>query len=213
MSGISELIILIPILLLSLSFHEFSHGYASFLLGDPTPKQQGRLTMNPLAHLDVFGTLVLIMTRRFGWAKPVPINPNYYKSPRKGLMVVGFAGPGSNFFLAIIFSLLVRGIITISNINMTAIGQLKLSGLVSTSLRFFVLAVIINLSLGIFNLLPVPPLDGSKILRGMLPRSFDHYFDILEGPAGMVVLLILAYTGLLWKIIGPVVNFFFGLLL
>lgn len=91
--NLEEIVLLIPVILLSLSIHEYSHGRVSYLLGDPTPKLMGRLTLNPLAHLDLVGSLVLILTRRFGWAKPVPVNPRYYKNPRKGLMLVGAGRP------------------------------------------------------------------------------------------------------------------------
>src|SRR6056297_696116 len=117
MPNIMELILVIPILLLSLSIHEYSHGYVSYLLGDPTPKANGRLTLNPLAHLDLMGSLVLIITRRIGWAKPVPINPRYYKNPRKGLMIVGIAGPGSNLVMAGIFAIIFRTVMFFANIN------------------------------------------------------------------------------------------------
>lgn len=213
MSTIYELVLLIPVLLLSLSLHEFMHGYVSYRLGDPTPKAQGRLTLNPLAHLDPIGSLVLVLTRRFGWAKPVPINPNYYKKPRQGMMLVSLAGPGANFFLAILFALIAR---TIGFFGSGSLLQLQMSGygnLVQTFVMFFQLAIIINLSLACFNLLPVPPLDGSKILMGILPPKFDKYIRKLEGPYGMILLLILAYTGILWGLIGPLVRTMYGVLL
>ncbi|MFW5856104.1 MAG: site-2 protease family protein, partial [Bacillota bacterium] len=182
--------------------------YMSYKLGDPTPKIRGRLTMNPLAHLDLMGSLVLIITRRFGWAKPVPINPTYYNNPRQGMMYVGLAGPGANIVLAIIFSLVARSYMTLAGASIYTS-----SGLARTLIQFLMLAVIINLSLAVFNLLPVPPLDGSKILRGFLPSRFDRYFMTLEGPMGMILLLVLAYTGILWMIISPVVNLLMNLLL
>ncbi len=213
MPSTMEIIFLIPILLMSLSLHEFSHGYASYKLGDPTPKNRGRLTLNPLAHLDLMGSLVLIITRRFGWAKPVPINPRYYKNPRRGMMIVGFAGPGANIGLAILFSLSMRFIVSFTNIRPEMIGLNSKGNIAYLLLQFLMLAVLINLSLAIFNLLPVPPLDGSKILRGVLPAKFDRYFNKLEGPAGMIVLLLLAYTGILWGIMRPIVYFLFNILM
>lgn len=213
MSNIMELILVIPILLLSLSIHEYSHGYVSYLLGDPTPKENGRLTLNPIAHLDLMGSLVLLITRRIGWAKPVPIDPRYYKNPKKGLMLVGVAGPGSNMIMAAIFALIFRtyfAFISAGSLNSLSSGVSDLQYII---LRFLVLAVIINLSLGFFNLLPIPPLDGSNILRGILPQSLNKYLNKLQGPIGMVILLVLAYTGLLWKLISPFVNFFYGLLI
>jgi len=213
MPSIQEIIFLVPILLMSLSFHEFSHGYASYRLGDPTPKMMGRLTLNPLAHLDLMGSLVLIITRRFGWAKPVPINPNYYSNPRKGMMFVGLAWPGANIILAIIFSLLIRLILFVNGLSVNSIYLSGTGSFIYLTVRFFVLAIIVNLSLAFFNLIPIPPLDGSKILRGFLPAKYDHYFMQLEGPMGMIILLLLASTGFLWKIISPFVNAFFNILI
>lgn len=208
MEIIQQLIFLIPILLISLSFHEFLHGYASYKLGDPTPKINGRLTLNPLAHLDPIGSLVLLLTRRFGWAKPVPINPNYYKNPRKGMMIVGMAGPGANLMLALVFSASIKLILNFSQYSLRGYT----GNFINLLLQFLVMAIMINLSLAFFNLIPIPPLDGSKILRGFLPAKFDQYFNKLEGPAGMVVLIILLYTGIIWNIIGPIINFLLQIL-
>ncbi len=213
MSNIMELILVIPVLLLSLSIHEYSHGYVSYLLGDPTPKANGRLTLNPIAHLDLVGSLVLLITRRIGWAKPVPIDPRYYKNPRKGLMLVGIAGPGSNLILAIIFALIFRTVMAFASINSVGAMGTQISNLQYVVLRFLILAVIVNLSLGFFNLLPIPPLDGSNILRGLIPRDLDKYLNKLQGPIGMILLLVLAYTGILWGMISPFVNFFLGILI
>lgn len=212
MSNIMELILVIPILLLSLSIHEYSHGYVSYLLGDPTPKTNGRLTLNPIAHLDLVGSLVLLITRRIGWAKPVPIDPRYYKNPRKGLMLVGIAGPGSNLILATIFALIFKFVMMMVNANSLGGLTFQVSNTQYVILRFLLLAVIVNLSLGFFNLLPIPPLDGSNILRGLMPRDLDKYLNKLQGPIGMILLLILAYTGILWEMISPFVNFFMGIL-
>lgn len=216
MSSIQELIFIIPILLLSLSFHEYSHGKASYMLGDPTPKMMGRLTLNPLAHLDLMGSLVLVLTRRIGWAKPVPINPRYYKNPRQGMLLVGLAGPGANIILAILFALLVKIILQLTGLTLRhsyLYGYGQVSTIVKTTISFFYLAVLVNLSLAVFNLIPIPPLDGSKILRGFLPPRYDRYFLKLEGPVGMIVLLLLAYTGILWSIIRPVISLLMNLLL
>ena len=212
MNIVLELILIIPILLLSLSIHEFSHGLASYKKGDPTPKMQGRLTLNPLSHLDPMGALVLLLTRRFGWAKPVPINPHYYSNPRRDLMLVSVAGPASNFVLAVIFALMLNllGVFLSGPLAMRMYTQPN--SLLVVLVQFLQLAIIINVSLGIFNLLPVPPLDGSKILRGVLPPEADQYLDQLEGPMGMVILLILAFTGVLGAIIGPVVQLVMRLL-
>ncbi|MFW6282255.1 MAG: site-2 protease family protein [bacterium] len=199
--SISEIIFLIPVILLSLSVHEFSHGMVSYKLGDPTPEQAGRLTLNPISHLDPIGTLVLITTTRFGWAKPVPVNPRYYKNPRRGMMFVGLAGPGSNILLAFLFVLIAK-LLGFIGLNVNLIFP-------RTAVEiFFQLAIIINLGLAVFNLLPIPPLDGSKILRGVLPPKFDKILYKLEGPGGMILIMVLAFTGILGKIISPII---FGL--
>ncbi|MFW5981875.1 MAG: site-2 protease family protein [Bacillota bacterium] len=212
---IAGYILLIPALLLSLSFHEYMHGRASYILGDPTPKIMGRLTMNPLAHLDVVGTLVLLITRVMGWAKPVPINPRYYKNPRKGMMIVGLAGPMANIFLASFFAIILRiyssqtGVI-IENLSIYSRGPVSDITILITN--FLMLTIMVNLGLACFNLLPIPPLDGSKILRGFLPSSFDYYLNKLEGPAGMLFIFALIFLGVIEKILWPVINTFLNIL-
>ncbi|MGM0471458.1 MAG: site-2 protease family protein [Bacillota bacterium] len=195
--GIAQLILLIPVLLFSLSFHEYSHGKVADLLGDPTPGLKGRLTLNPLAHLDFLGTLVLLITQRFGWAKPVEVNPRYFSNPRRGMMYVGMAGPASNILLAVLFALLLRFFSL---------------GLPRVALVFLKLGVGINLGLAIFNLIPMPPLDGSKILKGLLPAKYDQFIYELEA-YGPFLLMFLVFTGLLGNIIGPVWRYFYSLLL
>ena len=140
MNTIFELMLLIPVLLFSLSLHEFSHGYVSYKLGDPTPGNQGRLTLNPLAHLDPMGSLVLLITRRFGWAKPVPINPNYYNNPRKGMMLVSIAGPAANFFLAIVFAMTGRLVVFFSANTLFQLQQAGYGNLVQTFFVFIQLS-------------------------------------------------------------------------
>ncbi len=208
--SIEEILYLIPILLISLSLHEFAHGYVSHKLGDPTPEQAGRLTINPLPHLDPMGSIAFIFFR-IGWAKPVPVNPRYYSDPRQGMMYVGMAGPGANILLALISALLLRlGIIDIF-LNFFGIGFP--SNLFYSVIGFFRDFIFLNLVLAIFNLLPVPPLDGSKILRGVLPRKYDELLYNLEGPLGMMIILFLAFSGLLGRIIFPVAQNLFNLIL
>ncbi|MCK8825721.1 site-2 protease family protein [Fuchsiella alkaliacetigena] len=194
---IAQLILLIPVLLFSLSIHEYSHGKMADLLGDPTPEMTGRLTLNPLAHLDLMGTLVLLFTQRFGWAKPVRVDPRYFDDPKQGMMYVGLAGPASNILMAILLAGLFNSLAFV---------------LPPVVLIFLQLGVGINLGLAIFNLLPVPPLDGSKILAGFLPRKYDSIIYQLEA-YGPFVLLFLVFTGVLGNIIGPIWFFFYRLLL
>ena len=174
-------------LLISITIHEWSHGMVAYLFGDPTPKKQGRLTLNPLAHLDPVGTLMLFLIG-IGWAKPVEININNIPSRTKQ-MLVALAGPVSNFILAVIFSLIVYGLVkyfSYANLN----SELTLIGSIIAILK---LIIQINIILAIFNLLPIPPLDGSNVLKWILPESLANAYLRLA-PFGMVILLLLLFT-------------------
>lgn len=198
----AELILLLPVLLFSLSFHEYSHGRVAYMLGDPTPMNAGRITLNPLAHLDPMGALVLIITRRFGWAKPVPVNPSYFQNPRQGMMYVGLAGPLANLLLAFLFSLLFRLFRTSYVISL--LHSLGGNNLIFLVRDFLSLSLMVNVALAIFNLLPLPPLDGSRILQGILPREYDTLFAQME-QYGMMIVFLLALSGLLGRIMTPLI--------
>ncbi len=197
-----EFVLLIPILLFSLSLHEYAHGRVAYQMGDPTPKITGRLTLNPLAHLSLMGTLVLLVTRMFGWAKPVRVDPRYFSDPRKGMMYVGLAGPMSNILLATLLGIVFR------------VFRPYLIMLFSarTIDSLFVMGIVLNIGLAFFNLLPVPPLDGSKILKGLLPRKYDKTFASLEA-YGPFILLLVIMTGGVRIILRPIINFFLVFLL
>lgn len=198
-------ILIIPVLLFALTIHEFSHGFVAYLLGDPTPKRAGRLTLNPIKHLDLFGTLTLFLTQAIGWAKPVPINPNYFKNPWRDMALTSAAGPLSNFFSAILFAFLYH----LFNQFHLELGTFKISEpLIVLSL----LGVKINLGLAIFNFLPIPPLDGSKVLVKFLPSHLREDYLRLE-LVGFVIILILAITGILGKTLYPFLSFLSNLLL
>ena len=186
--SLPELLITIPAILIAITFHEYAHGKTAALLGDPTPKAQGRLTLNPLAHLDPLGTLMLLVAR-FGWAKPVQVNPLYFRGDRqRGMLLVALAGPLMNLVLA----------------YLAAVG-LRLA-IYSGSLYviFFLQTLIaINVYLAVFNLLPIPPLDGSKILAGLLPKSSLGFFYQLQ-TYGTLILILGLVTGIFWQVIGPV---------
>ena len=152
------LIILLPILIFSLCFHEFSHGYIAYKLGDHTAARNGRLTLNPLAHLDPIGSLMILFVG-FGWAKPVPVNPVNFSNPRVDMMKVAFAGPASNLILAFTGGLIMR----LVNI----LGLLQSEMFIQT-LYFF---IFINISLAVFNMIPVAPLDGSQIFGNMISKN------------------------------------------
>jgi len=177
----------LPAVLIAISMHEFAHGYVSHRLGDPTPKQMGRLSVNPLAHLDPVGTLCLLIFH-FGWAKPVGVNPYYYKNRKKGMVMVSLAGPIMNFFIAFL-SIGAMGLI------------LKTTGgyageFIIYIFNFLNYLFIINIGLGVFNLIPVPPLDGSKVVGAILPE--EKYFKYMKYERyGMIILIGLLYLGIL----------------
>lgn len=190
---------LVPVFLISLSFHEASHAYVSYRLGDPTAKNMGRLTLNPLKHLDVLGTIIMLVSR-FGWAKPVPINPMYYKDKKKGTMLVSLAGPLSNLLLALAASFPLLFLVS-------RFGPLSLVNfsIVSVLYNFFSLLFVININLAAFNLIPVPPLDGSKILSGILTPRLYFKFMQYENYIGMIFLLVVfMFPGVLGRIMSPI---------
>lgn len=205
MGNFQIFILLIPVLLFALTIHEFSHGLVAYLLGDPTPKRAGRLTLNPLKHLDPFGTITLFLTQAIGWAKPVPINPNYFKNPWRDMALTSAAGPLSNFLSAILFAFLFH----IFETSTLKLGAFKISE--PLSLLSF-LGVKINLGLALFNFLPIPPLDGSKVLVKFLPPHLREDYLRLE-LLGFFIILILALTGILGKTLYPLLSFLSNLIL
>ncbi|HHY13277.1 MAG TPA: site-2 protease family protein [Thermoanaerobacterales bacterium] len=179
----------IPALLISITIHEFSHAKAADVLGDPTPRLSGRLTLNPIAHLDPLGLLVLWIAK-FGWAKPVPVNPRYFDSPRRGMILVSLAGPLSNILLAFISLFILK------------VGFLSYGSVI---MQITSLLLSYNLALAVFNLIPIPPLDGSKILSGVLPVKYHLIYSNVE-TYGPIILLLLIYTGIYKYFLLPVMN-------
>jgi len=176
----------------SISVHECAHAYSAYLLGDPTAKNQGRITLNPLKHLDPLGTLMIFLIN-FGWAKPTPVNPIYFKDRKKGVMLCSLAGPMSNLLLAIILAF-------------PYVYLRNSYGIISNNLRFILgVGFSLNVVLAIFNMLPIPPLDGSKIFSGILPSR--TYYKMLEYESYItIIFVILMLTGILGRILFPIVS-------
>lgn len=197
--NILEKLYILPIIFLSLSLHEMCHGYAAYKLGDDTAKVMGRLTLNPFAHLDLLGTLAM-MFFGFGWAKPVPVNYANLKYKRLGPVLVALAGPLSNLIFA--FFCMVLGIALI----ITGRG---LSGFVGS---YITTAIILNVTLAVFNMLPVPPLDGSKVVISLLPYKWQYYVYKNEVYI-QIVLFALLYLGVISPVINYLGNFTLGIMI
>ena len=204
MGDVLDLLQLLPPLLFALTIHEFSHGYVAYRLGDPTARLMGRLTLNPIAHLDPIGSILFLLPPHFGWAKPVPVDARYLAHPRRDMMWIALAGPVSNVILAAIFGTLLR---------LQPLIEVGTSPAAVAVVRMVETSVVLNLVLAFFNLIPIFPLDGSRILTGLLPHDLAERFRALE-PAGPMILLGLillgAVTGvrIIQILIFPFVNFF-----
>ncbi len=188
-----QILLSIPAVLIAITFHEYAHGYVAYKLGDPTAKNNGRLTLNPIKHLDPFGAIMLLIVG-FGWAKPVPVNPAYFKKPKNGMALVSLAGPMSNILLAFI-TLVIAKIFNIQIFSM-------LYGFRSSYIEIIMFnIVILNIGLAIFNMIPIPPLDGSKIFSSFLPQRI--YFGIMRYERyAHIILLLLIVTGILTPFLG-----------
>ncbi len=203
-------------ILIAITFHELSHGYVAYRLGDATAKMMGRLTINPLAHIDLFGTIImpvllLVFTNGqfvFGYAKPVPINPMNFKNPRKGMALSAAAGPATNILLAIASLLILKFAVSPLLGIMPEGIALKVLSPIAMMLRS---SIIMNVVLAAFNLIPIPPLDGGRVVAGLLPYKHARSFDKIE-PFGMIIVIILIATGLAKYFVMPLVNLFLMLL-
>ena len=194
------LIILLPVLIFSLCFHEFAHGYVAYHLGDHTAYRNGRLTLNPLAHLDPIGSLMILFVG-FGWAKPVPINPVNFSNPRIDMIKVAFAGPASNLMLAFIGGIIVR----VLNISGVIIGEVLI--------QFLYFFMYINIALAVFNMLPIEPLDGSRIFGNLISKNNPDLAWKLQiyGPKillGLILFGIITNISILGLIMSPFVKLF-----
>lgn len=192
-------------LIVAITIHEFSHALAAEHLGDPTPRLQGRLTLNPLAHLDPLGTIMLLLVR-FGWGKPVVFDPYNLRHPRRDGAIISLAGPTANIILAVACSILLQILFR----NITGIVFMLVAS-------FLEQLIVLNIVLAVFNLVPIHPLDGFKIVEGILPEEAAHEWHQLE-PYGLIFLLVLIlpiFGGIapISRLISPVINFMLSLLL
>lgn len=187
-------------LVVAITIHEFSHALAADRLGDPTPRLQGRLTLNPLAHLDPIGTLMMVLVR-FGWGKPVQFDPYNLQNPKRDSAIISLAGPASNIILATLLSVLVR------------VGYMLPGSNISGILGFLIPTIYMNIGLAVFNLIPVHPLDGGKILVGFLPPREAVIVDRFLQQNGLIILFLIIVTPVVSGIVSPVTAFIFKLML
>ena len=210
-SKIMDLVLFYPVFLFSLSVHETAHGWVSEKFGDPTARMLGRISLSPFPHMDIIGTVFLpifgILTGApvIGWGKPVPVNPRYYKNIRKHSLWVAIAGPISNISLAICFALLARTLFwVLPNLPPSYVQPGNLGAtIVGGMYAIFQMGVFLNLMLAMFNLIPIAPLDGSTVVRGILPYQMLEQYDRFSR-YGMLILLALFVTGLLRYLFIPV---------
>lgn len=205
-SELISLLLTIPAVLIAITFHEFAHAFAADKLGDDTPRRQGRLNLNPLTHLDPIGSLMLVFAG-FGWGKPVEINPRNFTrkmSMATSEAIVSIAGPLMNFILAIVFSII---FFTIGRFApafiLTQVGMIVMT--------LIQITIIINVGLGVFNLIPLPPLDGSKVLKAFLPYSGRDWLE-RNSQIFYLVFLALWITGLAGDIISPIINIVYNVI-
>ena len=199
-----SLLYFIPIFLITITVHEVAHAYVAWRLGDPTARAMGRITLNPLRHLDLFG-FIMLMVIGFGWAKPVQINPRNFKNEKSGMAISALAGPASNILMCIL------GVILLNIVLIFANRMNSYSPVMDAALTFLVQFSTLNVWFATFNMIPIPPLDGSRIVNYFLPPKLGYYYSYVER-YGFIVLMALMYTGFLSGPMSAVANRLFGLI-
>lgn len=200
-----ELLLALPGVLVAMTFHEYAHGLVAFRLGDPTAYRAGRLSPEPWAHIDWWGLLALLLIG-FGWAKPVPIDPRYFRRPQRDMMLVGLAGPGANFVMAFLGALAL------------SFWQARVGAPTPGSVAYYLFqilgdATVLNVAFGVFNLIPVPPLDGSRVLAGVMPPAMLRFYYGLERLGLLILLAALVLTPFLTDVLDPVRQWVLNVLL
>ena len=198
---IQRIILIAPPVLLALTVHECAHAWVAYRMGDPTAKMLGRITLNPIKHLDPFGTIALFLSGMFGWAKPVPINPRNFRDYSKGILWVSLAGPLANITLAVLSAVLFKLFIVVAPVMLSS-----MPGIFNPLFIMVKFSILINISLAVFNMIPIPPLDGSKVLSALLPPDKALAFSRIE-PYGFFILIILIMSGATRTFISPLVYF------
>jgi Zn-dependent protease len=205
LEGKMGIVIYITVLLFSIIIHEIAHGYAAYLRGDDTARFAGRLTLNPVPHLELFGSILLPVSLAllqapiiFGWAKPVPVNYAKLRNLKTDIPLISFAGPAANIALAVLAGIGIRIIHILPSFEQGAGGAIA---------SIFYVMVVVNTVLLIINLVPIPPLDGSKVVTFFLPQDIARKYLSLNPFLCTLVLIVLLWSGILWNIIGPVISF------
>ena len=188
----------VPAILWAISFHEFCHGWVALRCGDPTARDAGRLTLNPMAHFDLWGALCMFLFH-FGWARPVPIDPYNFRRPRRDLFLVSVAGVAGNILTAVAVGLAIRGLIRF--FPAALFGNYGLQ-------QVLIAFVTINLNFAVFNLIPVPPLDGSKVVSMILPGELSWKFENFNAQYGFIILMVVVFSGVANKFLSPLSNLF-----